>query len=103
MRLALSWGIQASHEMPLPIYPVSFGTPFTTTLSGLFCTTKEGAPTNGSAWLTDDEDAARVIRGGSWKSPQGDCRSACRLNDYPRDSFDTIGFRVACTIPKALK
>jgi hypothetical protein len=24
MRLALSWGIQASHEMPLPIYPVSF-------------------------------------------------------------------------------
>jgi len=36
----LSWGIQASHEMPHPIYPVSFETPFTATLSGLFCTTK---------------------------------------------------------------
>jgi hypothetical protein len=40
MTLALSWGIQASHEMPHPIYPVSFETPFTATLSGLFCTTK---------------------------------------------------------------
>jgi mRNA interferase MazF len=27
--------------MPHPIYPVSFETPFTATLSGLFCTTKE--------------------------------------------------------------
>jgi hypothetical protein len=26
--------------MPHPIYPVSFETPFTATLSGLFCTTK---------------------------------------------------------------
>ena len=26
----------------------------------------EGAPTDGSAWLTDDEEARRVIRGGSW-------------------------------------
>jgi hypothetical protein len=41
MRLALSWGIQASHEMPLPIYPVSFEIPFTATLSRLFCTTKD--------------------------------------------------------------
>jgi hypothetical protein len=40
MRLALSWGIQASHEMPLPTCTVSFETPFTATFSGLFCTTK---------------------------------------------------------------
>ena len=40
MSLALSWGIQASHEMPRSIYPVSFETPCTATLSGLFCTTK---------------------------------------------------------------
>lgn len=41
MRLALSWGIQASHEMPLPIYTVSFETLCTATLSELFCTTKD--------------------------------------------------------------
>jgi alkyl sulfatase BDS1-like metallo-beta-lactamase superfamily hydrolase len=40
MTMALSWGIQASHEMPHPIHPVSFETPFTATLSGLFRTTK---------------------------------------------------------------
>jgi len=40
MMLALSWGIQASHEMPRPIYLVSLETPYTATLSGLFCTTK---------------------------------------------------------------
>jgi len=40
MTLALSWGIQASHEMPLLIHPVSLETPHTATLSGLFCTTK---------------------------------------------------------------
>lgn len=38
--LALSWGIQASHEMPLPAYPVSFETLYTATLLELFCTTK---------------------------------------------------------------
>ena len=31
--------MQAFHEMPHPIYPISFQTPFTATLSGLFCTT----------------------------------------------------------------
>ena len=41
MTLALSWGIQASHEMPHPICTVSFETPFTATFSGLFCTTKQ--------------------------------------------------------------
>jgi hypothetical protein len=40
MRLALSWGIQASHEMPLLIHLVSFEIPDTETLSRLFCTTK---------------------------------------------------------------
>ena len=40
MTLALSWGIQASHETPLPIHPVSFETPYTAALSRLLCTTK---------------------------------------------------------------
>ena len=43
MTLALSWGIQASHEIPLLIHPVSLETPHTATLSGLFCTTKHAA------------------------------------------------------------
>jgi hypothetical protein len=50
MTLALSWGIQASHEMPHPIYPVSFETPFTATLSGLFCTTKANWTVGSSRW-----------------------------------------------------
>lgn len=40
MTLVLSWGIQGSHEMPRLIHPVSFETPYTTSLSELFCTTK---------------------------------------------------------------
>ncbi|PSN10370.1 hypothetical protein C7293_28385 [filamentous cyanobacterium CCT1] len=40
MGLALSCGIQASHEVPLPIHFVLFETPCTATLSRLFCTTK---------------------------------------------------------------
>ena len=40
MRLALSWGIQAFHEMPHFIHPVSFETPCAANLSELFCTTK---------------------------------------------------------------
>lgn len=40
MRLALSWGIQASHGMRRFIDSVSFETPYTTSFSGLFCTTK---------------------------------------------------------------
>ncbi len=42
MMLALSWRIQASHEMPQPIHPLSFEALYTATLSGVFCTTKPG-------------------------------------------------------------
>jgi hypothetical protein len=40
MSLVLSWGIQASHETPRSIHPVSVETPCTATFLGLFCTTK---------------------------------------------------------------
>jgi hypothetical protein len=69
MRLALSWGIQASHEMPLPIYPVSFETPFTATLSRLFCTTK--------GWHVD------VSFPGEGSDPND--FSTWRINIYSRD------------------
>ncbi len=38
--LALSWGIQASHELPHLTYFISLETFYTATLSGLLCTTK---------------------------------------------------------------
>ncbi|NEQ34525.1 MAG: formylglycine-generating enzyme family protein, partial [Leptolyngbya sp. SIO4C5] len=56
----------------------------------------EGAPTDGSAWLTDNEEAGRVSRGGSWNNYPRNCRSACRNDFNPGVRFDFIGFRVVC-------
>lgn len=58
----------------------------------------EGTPTDGSMWLTDDNDNfSRLLRGGSWSYLPEDCRSAnrCRnsLDDYGLDYFS---FRVVC-------
>ena len=60
----------------------------------------EGAPTDGSAWLTDNKEANRLLRGGSWAAYPRDCRSAFRNSDTPdyRDFF--IGFRVSCSAPR---
>ncbi|MDA0265496.1 MAG: formylglycine-generating enzyme family protein [Cyanobacteria bacterium] len=62
----------------------------------------DDAPTDGSAWLTDDENTSRVSRGGSWGINPWLCRSAYRFYDYPRVSFNNIGFRVICVAPRAL-
>jgi formylglycine-generating enzyme required for sulfatase activity len=43
----------------------------------------EGAPADGSAWLTENENSNRVNRGGSWYSDPGNCHSACRSNSDP--------------------
>lgn len=54
----------------------------------------DGAPTDGSAWLSKDENIRRVYRGGSWVSYPRYCRSAyrpCNLPDYRNNS---LGFRV---------
>ncbi len=63
--------------------------------------TYEGAPTDGSAWLTLNESVLsfkeRVMRGGSWDSDWDCCRSAYR-QVMPADcAAGTVGFRVACT------
>jgi formylglycine-generating enzyme required for sulfatase activity len=63
----------------------------------------EGAPTDGSTWLSDDEAANRVIRGGCWVNLPWDCRSATRFDDRPVDRNSQIGFRVICTAPKTLQ
>ncbi|MBT9314897.1 formylglycine-generating enzyme family protein [Leptothoe spongobia] len=57
------------------------------------------APTDGSPWLSQDSEASRVLRGGSWISSPWVCRSASRVYGLPgyRDSY--IGFRVSCEPP----
>jgi formylglycine-generating enzyme required for sulfatase activity len=53
----------------------------------------EGAPTDGSAWLSGN-CKERALRGGAWGSPPGDIRSASRgrANEGIRASW--LGFRV---------
>lgn len=62
----------------------------------------EEAPTDGSVWLRDNENAGRVRRGGSWGSSPRRCRSATRNISYPREPNSTIGFRVVCSAPGSL-
>ena len=63
----------------------------------------EGAPTDGSAWLTTDETSNRVLRGGSWFSYPRYCRSAFRDFTWPDDRFNVTGFRVCCLAPRTLQ
>ena len=60
----------------------------------------EGAPTDGSAWLTDDKEARRILRGGSWGSLPRGCRSAQRGYNAPDNRSFNIGFRVSCSAPR---
>jgi formylglycine-generating enzyme required for sulfatase activity/ribosomal protein L25 (general stress protein Ctc) len=58
----------------------------------------KGAPTDGSAWQdTNKSNIMRMLRGGSWVSGPGDCRSAYRNFTYLVDLDDNIGFRVVCS------
>ncbi|ABW31985.1 SAV_2336 N-terminal domain-related protein [Acaryochloris marina] len=60
------------------------------------------APTDGSAWLSENESTRRMRRGGSWLGPPRNCRSASRLNDGPGGRDNLIGFRVVCSAPRSL-
>jgi formylglycine-generating enzyme required for sulfatase activity len=62
----------------------------------------EGAPTDGSAWLTEDDSASRVYRGGSWDDFPRHCRSAYRDYDLPDSRSVANGFRVVCSAPRTL-
>ncbi|MEL7314399.1 MAG: SUMF1/EgtB/PvdO family nonheme iron enzyme, partial [Cyanobacteria bacterium J06559_3] len=61
-----------------------------------------GAPEDGSAWLTDNENASRVLRGGSWNYDPRYCRSAYRYSDTRAYRYDFIGFRVVSVAPRTL-
>jgi formylglycine-generating enzyme required for sulfatase activity len=58
----------------------------------------KGAPTDGSAWLDNEESSNRkLLRGGSWYSDPEGCRSAYR-NYFNLDyNGYNIGFRVVCS------
>ena len=52
-----------------------------------------GAPTNGSAWLSPTS-SYRVLRGGSWYNPPSGCRSADRDGGDPSAAYGSYGFRL---------
>ncbi len=57
----------------------------------------EGAPNDGSAWLSSDERKARLGRGGSWVNNARNCRCAIRFRYEPDLRLDVLGFRVAAS------
>jgi formylglycine-generating enzyme required for sulfatase activity len=52
-----------------------------------------GAPTDGSAWINNDNQN-RVLPGGSWGDDPAYCRSAIRGNSTRDNFYYLIGFRV---------
>ena len=54
----------------------------------------EGAPTDGSAWLSDNDNHSRLLRGGSWFYFPWYCRSAYRNFYVPDNRSYNFGFRV---------
>ncbi len=60
------------------------------------------APEDGAAWLTEEESAKRVLRGGCWYADVRYCRSSSRFNSEPGDRINYSGFRVACGMPSSI-
>jgi len=54
------------------------------------------APTDGSA-LTSPSCIRKLLRGGSWGSDPGNCRSACRYYGNLGNDGNYVGFRVVCS------
>ena len=57
-----------------------------------------GAPSDGRAWETGD-CSRRVLRGGSWGNFPWNLRSAIRLGITADDRFNSLGFRIARSLP----
>ena len=62
----------------------------------------QGAPTDGTAWLSSDESTPRLLRSGSWSNSPRDCRSALRVNPDPAYRTLLIGFRVVRAAARTL-
>jgi formylglycine-generating enzyme required for sulfatase activity len=61
-----------------------------------------GAPTDGSAWISGGDQGYRVQRGGSWRDPAGHCRSAFRVGDIAHNRDHLVGLRVCMTARRFL-
>jgi formylglycine-generating enzyme required for sulfatase activity len=55
----------------------------------------QGAPSDGSAWLSGGDQARRVLRGGAWGYGPGDLRSAYRDLVAPAGRNINTGMRIA--------
>lgn len=53
-----------------------------------------GAPTDGSVWLSGGDSGSRLLRGGSWNRDGRSCRSANRVRGAPGGRINNFGFRV---------
>ena len=62
----------------------------------------DGAPRDGSAWVTGGNPKRRIARGGSWNDDPANCRSADRDNVTPANRYVNFGFRVVCAVLPAL-
>jgi formylglycine-generating enzyme required for sulfatase activity len=54
----------------------------------------DGAPADGSVWLSENANNSRMLRGGSWYNNPEFCRSAFRDYNMPGVRYDSYGFRV---------
>jgi formylglycine-generating enzyme required for sulfatase activity len=62
----------------------------------------QGAPSDGSAWLSNNDKANRIMRGGAWGNFPRNCRSARRKSFALDKRSDYFGFRVVCDIYRTL-
>lgn len=60
----------------------------------------DGAPSDGSAWVTGGDSDRRVLRGGSWYNAPRLCRSAGRSDLNPAFRNFSYGFRVDLSAPR---
>ncbi|MFM6351221.1 MAG: formylglycine-generating enzyme family protein, partial [Dolichospermum sp.] len=58
----------------------------------------EGAPTDGSAWISNNAKIYKLLRGGSWGYSPGNCRSASRRYNDAGFGYYSVGFRVVCGV-----
>jgi formylglycine-generating enzyme required for sulfatase activity len=56
----------------------------------------EGAPADGTAWVSGGDQDRRLLRGGSWFNFPRYCRSAYRTHFQPVYASIDVGFRVCC-------
>ncbi|MFM9088988.1 MAG: formylglycine-generating enzyme family protein [Cyanobium sp.] len=59
-----------------------------------------GAPMDGTPWGSTGDAGARLLRGGSWRSLPGYCRSAYRGGRQQGDRSYIIGFRLCVPPPR---